>query len=210
MNTTTDGRNDAYAALVAKVDAFHADVSRRRSGDLACRRGCDACCLVQLSVSAVEAAAIERQLEDVNETVRSRLLERWNAAQGREGGATADAPPRCIMLEDDGSCAVYAVRPLVCRTQGLALRYPPHTFPDEAVMGNGGDGSDIVWCPLSFKNDPPQAQDVLEAGRLDEMLVLVNLDYVAGDRQAAVQRISLDHLVGAWLKHQGRRISFLK
>lgn len=196
MSEPADSRQEAHAALVAKVDAFHTEVEGRRGADLACRRGCDACCRVRLSVSAVEAAAIERHIATLDETVRRRLKERVHVAeQDRTTESSPDEPPRCIMLEDDGACAVYAVRPLVCRTQGLPLRYPPRTFPEDAVMAKGADGSDIVWCPLNFKDAPPKGPDVLEAGRLDEMLVLINLEHVGGDREAALKRVSLEMLV---------------
>jgi len=193
MSEPADSRNQAHAALVAKVDAFHAAVGSRRGADLACRRGCDACCCVRLSVSAVEAAAIERHIETLDQPVRDRLATRLRVA--RNEPPPQNEPPRCIMLEDDGACAVYAARPLVCRTQGLPLRYPQRTFPEDAVMAKGADGSDIVWCPLNFKDAPPTGTDVLEAGRLDEMLVLINLEHVGGDREAALQRVSLEALV---------------
>ena len=38
------------------------------------------------------------------------------------------------MLELDGRCAVYAHRPLVCRTQGYALRYPAGFMPEAAEI----------------------------------------------------------------------------
>ena len=193
MSDPSESRNEAHAALVAKVDAFHTDVSRRRGDDLACRRGCDACCRVKLSVSAVEATAIAHRLSNLDAAARERLRNRLRQTQ--DEAPVCDESPRCIMLEDDGACAVYEARPLVCRTQGLALRYPPRTFPEDAVLARDGDGSDIVWCPLNFKNAPPEGRDVLEAGRLDEMLVLVNLDHVGGDREVALQRIPLEQLV---------------
>ena len=67
-------------------------------------------------------------------------------------------------------------------------------------MARDEDGSDIVWCPLNFKNAPPRGQDVLEAGRLDEMLVMVNLDHVGGDREAALERFALVDLVETSLR----------
>ncbi len=73
--------------------------------------------------------------------------------------------------------------------------YPAGTFPDEVVLANGDEGSDIVWCPLNFNETPPNGSDVLDAGRLDEMLALINLHHVGGDRQAALERVSLDTLV---------------
>lgn len=82
------------------------------------------------------------------------------------------------MLRGEGTCAIYAARPLVCRTQGLPLRYPDGVIPKEAVMAQGktkpGAADGIIWCPLNFTASPPRGPDVLDAGRVDEILALVN------------------------------------
>ena len=124
------GASAPYTALVAKVDAFCANVSKQRADDLVCRQGCASCCLVELSVSRVEAEGIEQALEGLDDEAQDRLAARLSARLSkRQHAEQADTKPRCIMLEEDGACAVYEARPLVCRTQGLALRYPPGPFP---------------------------------------------------------------------------------
>ena len=55
--------------------------------------------------------------------------------------------------------------------------------------------SDIVWCPLNYRSAPPHSRDVLEAGRLDEMLALVNRIFVDEDREAMVKRHDMIDLV---------------
>jgi hypothetical protein len=179
-----------YDALVAKVDAFLHDATQRRDEDIVCGRGCEACCHVSLAVCAVEAAGVTRALRELPVEALRRL-----AARAQHALAESPDDKRCVMLENDGSCAVYQARPLVCRTQGLALRYPPRSFPDEFVMAHGDDGSDIVWCPLNFTAQPPRGEDVVEAGRLDEMLGVVNLRFVDGDRDAALARHPLIDVV---------------
>jgi hypothetical protein len=88
------------------------------------------------------------------------------------------------MLEEDGRCAIYPHRPLVCRTQGLPLRYPEGVIPALAVLARGRDGGDpITWCPLNFREHPPDAGDVLDAERVDAMLALS--DREAGGRPGA-------------------------
>ncbi len=169
-----------YDALVAKVEVAGHKVTERRRADLSCRAGCSACCLVSLSVSPVEAAAILRFLPTLPAETRDRLRLRGQSAE----------KGRCAMLEDDGTCAVYPARPLVCRTQGLPLRYPPGLLPAASVRartterGQGVTG-DLCWCPLNFTLAPPAGEDVLDADRVDQMLAMVNQDFVgrsAGDR----------------------------
>ncbi|MCU0672558.1 MAG: YkgJ family cysteine cluster protein [Myxococcota bacterium] len=105
-----------------------------------------------------------------------------------------DDDVRCVMLGDDGRCAVYAARPLVCRSQGLPLAYPNDVVPIEAVRARAGDKA-LVWCPLNFTTRPPTGPDLLDAGRLDEALALLNRAYV-GDGDPLV-RIDLRDLVAA-------------
>jgi hypothetical protein len=80
------------------------------------------------------------------------------------------------MLELDGRCAVYAHRPLVCRTQGLALRYPAGFIPEAAVRARTDTG-EVTHCPLNFTQAAPLGADVLDAERVDQLLAVVNHRY---------------------------------
>ena len=168
-------RSPEYDALVAKVDAFAEKVATRRPGDLECRRGCSGCCAPGLTVSPVEAAAIREHLEGV----------------GERPGPGSD-PQACAFLTARGECSIYPVRPLVCRSQGLPLLYPKDVVPAEAVMARAGEG-EVTWCPLNFTESAPDGEDVLDAGRLDEMLALINRRFV-GDRDEALERVPLEEL----------------
>ena len=170
----------AHRALLAKVDAFERAARARRAASMACRAGCSACCHAKLTVCDVEAAVVREGVAALEPEARARLA-------GRAGRS----PDRCVMLEDDGRCAIYASRPLVCRTQGLALRYPEGTIPVDAVLARGRGGSDaLTWCPLNFRDAPPRAEDVLDAERVDAMLALSNRE-AGGDPE---RRTSLDSL----------------
>lgn len=103
---------DRYQELLARVDAFFARVTGRYPGALACAPGCSDCCHARLTVTGLEADLLRRGLATLAPEVRAALA------------ARADAPsPACPALEADGRCAVYAWRPLVCRTHGLAIRF---------------------------------------------------------------------------------------
>lgn len=196
-----------------------------RGADLRCGAGCEACCHVSLSVSLLEAAELATALralddgalaalvarldvpstvEDADEDERSLdgdELEDTQLDLGDEldhgdelGDALEDDDVRCVMLGDDGRCAVYTARPLVCRSQGLPLAYPNDVVPIEAVRARAGDKA-LVWCPLNFTARPPTGPDVLDAGRLDEALALLNRAFV-GEGDPLV-RIDLRDLVAA-------------
>jgi Fe-S-cluster containining protein len=154
-----------YAALVAKVDAFTRAAFDAGRASMACRRGCSSCCEVSLTVNHVEAAALRQALERLDAGAHARITARASKDTGR-----------CVMLDDDGSCAVYAARPLVCRTQGFALRYPPGFIPAGAVRARSSAG-EVTHCPLNFTEHAPEAAHVLDAERVDQILALVNVRF---------------------------------
>ena len=181
-----DCGHEGYARLVGRVDDLTHLIAERRAGDLACGRGCTACCRVQLTLSPVEAMAVRVALAGLSRATRERIRARAGSL-AREEQLERHTP--CVMLEEDGGCAIYASRPLVCRTQGHALRYPIGTLPDEAIFALS-DGGEITWCPLNYGSEPPCSEDVLEAERIDELLA--RLDRMAApSAEAALERTSL-------------------
>jgi hypothetical protein len=162
-----------YDALRDKVGAFTRVAFERRRADMACKAGCDACCRAWLSVSAVEADAIRRVLAALPAEARARVAERGANERRRQRDADTTRAPRCAMLEPDGRCAIYAARPLLCLTQGHALRYPPGFVPGAAVRMRAPSG-DVTHCPLNFTRAAPAGEDVLDAERVDQLLAVVN------------------------------------
>jgi hypothetical protein len=92
-------------ALHLAADQAVAELAARHGARLQCRRGCHDCCVDDIAVLAIEAGLIRRQ--------HAHLL-----ASGEphpEGG--------CAFLDPGGACRIYAHRPLVCRSEGLPLRW---------------------------------------------------------------------------------------
>lgn len=180
-----------YLHLRAEVDDVAQAATGRRRRDLACDRGCTMCCHVQLTVSSVEAHAIRQTLRTRQPHVRDELRARAKALHRREKGPGGLTP--CVMLDDDGACAIYEGRPLVCRTQGHALLYPKGDLPGDAVFAESKQG-DITWCALNYTAHKPQSEDVLDAERINQRLALANLKFLGGDKAKAQERISLRDL----------------
>lgn len=156
--------------MVAKVAAFTDATSGRRKADITCSAGCSSCCHAWLTVSAVEADELTLALSGLPDDAREAIRERGDRELSRE--ARGEAPPRCAMLDVDGRCGVYEARPLVCRTQGHALRYPSGVIPVETVTRKTTNG-DVTWCPLNYDTRAPHAEDVLDAERVDQILAVV-------------------------------------
>ncbi len=130
--TSTDPRDAALVALRAlhrEIDGEVEELSRRHADRLQCRRGCQACCLDDLSVMEVEA-----------ERIRENHGEWLVTATPHPSGA-------CAFLDDEGACRIYADRPSVCRSQGLPLRIIFEDENDEIV-----EHRDI--CALNLEGGP--------------------------------------------------------
>lgn len=169
-----------YEALRDKVDAFAAHAEAAQAEWLRCRAGCDGCCRLRRTAWAVEIDAIRRHLATLRAEQRAALAAR------REAPAVA-AGERCVFLDDDGRCAVYAARPLICRTHGPALRLP--------------DGA-LAWCGLNFEGVPDEAvaellpaDAVLDVELVNRMLALINARYLDGRDEPA--RAPLDAALDA-------------
>jgi hypothetical protein len=180
-----------YRALVAKVAAFTDAISARRKADMACSAGCSSCCHAWLTVSAVEAHELSVALAQLADGPREVIRRRGASELEREAGG--EAPPRCAMLDDDGRCDVYEARPLVCRTQGHALRYPLGVIPAQAVTRKTTNG-DVTWCPLNYDARAPETEDVLDAERVDQILAVVAGRYEAAHDVPRHARHSLSAL----------------
>lgn len=120
---------------LAELEQFHDEVSRRadalaarHGARIRCASGCSACCVDGLRVFAIEAERIRRGAQEL-------------LSEGRPHALGA-----CAFLDDAGRCRIYALRPYVCRTQGLPLRW----------LVEAGDAMeehrDI--CPLNDESGP--------------------------------------------------------
>ncbi|HEX6086739.1 MAG TPA: YkgJ family cysteine cluster protein [Thermoanaerobaculia bacterium] len=92
-------------SLHEEVDRHAAALAARHAAKMACARGCSGCCVDDLTVFEVEAERIRR------------------GAAAFLASAQPHSPGRCAFLGSEGECRIYALRPYVCRTQGLPLRW---------------------------------------------------------------------------------------
>lgn len=140
------------------IDDIHEEIDRRagalalRHRDrLVCRRGCSACCVDDITVFEVEADRI-----------------RAHAAVLLATG-TPHPPGGCAFLGDEGECRIYAVRPYVCRTQGLPLRW----------IDDGAEAEYRDICPLNDKGAPIEdlaPEECWTLGEIEERLASMQGD----------------------------------
>lgn len=168
---------DRYRELAAKADAFFARVEQRHGDQMLCGSGCFDCCLVELSVTSVEAAVIGETLATLPAADRARLAER--AARHQRN--------RCAALDDDGRCAIYAGRPLVCRSHGVPIRQ------------RGPRGEAVVdTCFRNFAEHGASAADpdcVLDQATLSTILLAIDSAHAAETGGTAGTRIAIADLL---------------
>ena len=164
----TDGHSADYRKLIEKVDHHAHRVTAAHGGDMACAVGCTGCCHRELTVFPVEAAFIRGWLGD-------RVVPPVAVPRPSTGVLAilelGSEPSPCVMLDGQGRCRIYPVRPLICRTHGLPL----------AVSDDDGLYADV--CPLSFDAGAGLAEleedDFLVVDTLNAILAAVNAAHVA-------------------------------
>lgn len=132
-----------YLPILRELDAWQAAARTAHPGVIPCGRGCSACCHGPFDISVADAAVVAAAIAALPEATRRPILVRaaaqldqmqslapdfdhpWDVSTlGEEAfdalcEALADEP--CPCLDDTGSCAIYAARPMVCRIMGLGL-----------------------------------------------------------------------------------------
>jgi Fe-S-cluster containining protein len=156
----------SYEQLIVQTDALTTRLAARYAVHLACRAGCSGCCQHHLSVFLVEAAHLAAALAELPVEARTRIEQQAVEVNQREARGE---PVACPMLVDD-RCAIYAARPLICRTQGLPLLF-------EAEDG----APEVDFCPLNFTTPEAVAeldeQHLVPLDQLNTQLALVNLQH---------------------------------
>lgn len=164
-----------YRALVAKVDGFFARVRACHGDRMRCASGCSACCGHALTLSPVEAESVREHVATLPAEVRARLA------------ARAKRTEPCPALDDDGRCAIYEARPLICRSQGVPMRVGAAALP---VLPEGAaDEHGLSVCPLNFEGvdlSSLEPEVILNLETLDATLALLNALSGGGARRVPI------------------------
>jgi Fe-S-cluster containining protein len=104
-------RNINPASISHKaLDELYTIAPAENKKDITCKKGCTACCYIDLHITADEAALILSYCEENNiEVDRAYLVN-----QLANGRSPASAFAKCVFLENS-LCTVYPVRPAACR-----------------------------------------------------------------------------------------------
>jgi Fe-S-cluster containining protein len=165
--------------LYQKVAEFSEGLGEDAQALSHCQKGCSRCCYVDLSVFQVEADNIQTWFQNLSSAEQVVLKEKWQRPLQTTENFHQVPTQSCVFLHEE-ACTIYEARPLICRSQGLAMKFKAE---DEEYL-------DI--CPLN--------EDMLD--KLTEKEVL-NLDLLntilsqlekAAAKNSARPRISLSDL----------------
>jgi len=108
--------------LYQKVREFEVQLRPALTSLSNCKKGCSQCCHTDISIFEVEAKNIRNWFKGLSEDERSQIKANWSEKK---------AITACAFLRND-ACTIYEARPLICRTQGLALQFKDNleTFLD--------------------------------------------------------------------------------
>jgi len=141
------------------VDDYRSD-----GGAVFCGKGCRNCCSLAVHTGFVEALAVARRLDEgQGRRVEAYAVKLRDLVQG-----VGELPEYlrlhrqemgfCPLLDEDGACGVYPVRPLTCRSL-ISTR-------------------ESAWCGADFSKVAPAERDAFIAG-LDKKVVAFPSHYVA-------------------------------
>ncbi|WP_224982986.1 YkgJ family cysteine cluster protein [Geomonas agri] len=140
------------------------DDYRSGGGTVFCGKGCSNCCRLAVHTGFAEALAVARVLDEE----RGRAVETYAAKLRDLVRGVAELPQYlrlhrdemggCPLLNGEGACSVYPVRPLTCRSL-ISTR-------------------DSAWCGADFSKVAPQEREAFLAG-LDRKVVSFPSHYVA-------------------------------
>jgi Fe-S-cluster containining protein len=156
-----------YRQLLADLE--NAMAAAGTGAALHCRPGCASCC-ISFAVLPIEAAILQAAI----------------AGRPHPSPPSPPAENLCPLLVGD-LCSVYAARPVICRTQGLALAYVDEERETIAVSA----------CSRNFADDFLfQPERLLFMDAFNDRLSSLNMEYCRLQGTAPDRRIPIREL--AW------------
>lgn len=111
---------DVLTQLNRQAEMMLGQCDREEMKVVACRAGCDHCCVVNVSVTLPEAIQIAGFLRQLSAVEAKRIFERldalWRQVRGLDDDERLALRQRCAFLDEGGLCRIYPVRPLFCRS----------------------------------------------------------------------------------------------
>lgn len=147
---------DSYRQLREEIDASTIKLWDEHHSDMACKKGCDKCCL-NFDVFPIEFDYIQEQLRELYPEVLDQPLPEKTGE-------------KCFFLKDH-QCSIYEARPIICRTHGFPLLY----------MNEDGDQWELSHCELNFTKvgeDYFHEENCYAQDTFNSRLFMLNKEYI--------------------------------
>jgi len=159
-----DSITPALATFFQRMDQASASVPQR----LACENGCSYCCHYHVYVYPVEAFALANFVKKLDEKTQTAIKDRLAHNIEQTSTLTVDehiaTNVRCALLDDNGKCIAYALRPSACRKH-------------HSLSG--------ISCKVTFEDTASPMENVLSPAR-EALSVGFMLSLMEGARAAGV------------------------
>lgn len=156
MTKTKSDFIESYHELTKEIDTISLRLSKMHAEQILCKPGCSSCC-ESISVFEVEFDAIQTYLKNNQTTLPSKsFIQKFTKS--------------CRYLVKN-KCAIYEVRPIICRTQGLPILY--RSFDN--------DNYELSVCKLNFKKVNPvffNGDNALMLSPFNTQLLMLNQAYL--------------------------------
>ena len=175
---------DSLRSLQEKASDFFAQYEKKYHQEMKCTSGCSHCCIDGLSIFSWEAELIREWFASLEKEEAKRTIQKWkNKDDSTFTNVEGESSSPCCFLVDD-QCSIYPRRPIICRTQGMGLKWSE-------------DGKTLRdHCPLNFQ-DPnlqtSQIEDELNLDVLNQMISQAQMIFTAQNRLDQ-ERVSLREL----------------
>ncbi len=174
--------------LIQIVDAAMAEAARRSGDWLVCRPGCTQCCIGPFAITQLDATRLREGLAELESADPQRAARvRTRAAQCvtrlkrnyaretlarvlAEDDAAEDEP--CPALDpEQGTCDLYAWRPITCRTFGPPVRFGGTALAVCELCYRGATDQQIAACEVEIDPDNLEDRLLAELGVTGETIV---------------------------------------
>lgn len=143
-----------YRQFIDRIDAICGQIALRAASAITCEEGCDACCEA-IGVLPVEAMHIALYLG-------SGPFPDPDHIRSNSGLVSRNPDAHCPFLENH-SCRIYPVRPLICRTQGMAF-----------LVEEAGERR-LIHCPRNFQEMTRfPAEMLIDLDKMNAYLIRIN------------------------------------
>jgi len=131
------------------IHAVYNELNSKENDKIACHKGCGFCCRQVTPCSRIEWEEISKYLDDndMRETILEKnkdtilewqtyLKDNWSEIMENGQKPYNDwlGKKNCIFLDDDKSCSIHEVRPLICRVVTSTSVCTSFTNPDATIF----------------------------------------------------------------------------